>query len=128
MTEKQTSKTILVVEDEAALRGALGGKLMRAGFLVLEARNGEEGLEVAIQKHPDLILLDVMMPVMSGMAMLKQLREDGWGNSARVVMLTNLNDAEYVAGAMEQGSCDYFIKSDWKIEDLVIKVKEILAK
>lgn len=121
-------KTILIVEDEAALRRALSGKFKRAGFSVLEAGNGEEGLDIAIRKHPDIILLDVMMPVMSGMAMFKQLREDTWGKGARVIMLTNLNDPEYVAGAMEQGSYDYFIKSDWKIEDLVVKVNEILKK
>lgn len=126
MENKQ--KTILVVEDETALRGALSDKLKRAGFFVLEGRNGEEGLEVALREHPDLILLDVMMPVMSGMAMFKQLREDAWGKGARVVMLTNLNDMEYIAGAMEQGSYDYLIKSDWKIEDLVAKVREKLEK
>ncbi|MBU4142000.1 response regulator [Patescibacteria group bacterium] len=128
MDEQQKNKTILIVEDEAALRGALSDKFKRAGFSVLEARNGEEGLEVATREHPDLILLDVMMPVMSGMAMLKQLREDAWGKSARVIILTNLNDAEYVAEAMKQESYDYFIKSDWKIEDLVAKVREKLEK
>jgi two-component system, OmpR family, phosphate regulon response regulator PhoB len=126
MENKQ--KTILVVEDEAPLRNALGDKLKRAGFSVLEARNGEEGLDIATREQPDLILLDVMMPVMSGMAMLKQLREDEWGKNARVIMLTNLNDAEYVAGALDQGSCDYLIKSDWKIDDIVAKVKERLEK
>lgn len=126
MENKQ--KTILIVEDEAPLRGALSDKFKRAGFSVLEARNGEEGLEIATHEHPDIILLDVMMPVMSGMAMFKQLREDAWGKGARVIMLTNLNDAEYIAAAMEQGSYDYFIKSDWKIEDLVERVKEKLKK
>jgi len=125
---EDNQKTILVVEDEAPLRGALSDKLKRAGFFVLEARNGEEGLEVATREHPDLILLDVMMPVMSGMAMFKQLREDAWGKNAKVIMLTNLNDPENIAGAMEQGSYDYFIKSDWKIEDIVEKVKDNLKK
>lgn len=125
MEDKQ--KIILIVEDEAALRGALSDKFTRAGFAVLEAGNGEEGLEVAKREHPDIILLDVMMPIMSGMAMFKQLREDTWGKSAKVIMLTNLNDAENIAGAMEKGSYDYFIKSDWKIEDLVTKVKESLG-
>lgn len=126
MENKQ--KIILVVEDEAPLRNALGDKFEREGFSVLKARNGEEGLEIAMSKHPDLILLDVMMPVMSGMAMFKQLREDVWGKSVKVIMLTNLNDTENVASAMEQGSYDYFVKSDWKIEDVVAKVKERLEK
>lgn len=119
-------KKVLVVEDEAPLKKALNKKLTRAGFLVFEAGNGEEGLEVALREHPDLILLDVMMPVMSGMAMFKQLREDAWGKNAKVIMLTNLNDAENVAAAMGQGSYDYLIKSDWKIDDIVERVKEKL--
>lgn len=122
------SKTILIVEDETDLREALRDKFEREDFTVFEAGNGEEGLVVATREHPDLILLDVMMPVMSGMAMFKQLRQDAWGKSVKVIMLTNLNDAENIAGAMEQGSYDYFIKSDWKIEDLVEKVKEKLEK
>lgn len=126
MENKQ--KTILVVEDETPLRDALGDKLKRGGFSVLEAKNGKEGLEVALREHPDLILLDIVMPVMDGMAMFKKLREDIWGKSAKVIMLTNLNDAENVAGAMEKGSFDYFVKSDWKIEDVVAKAREILKK
>lgn len=120
-------KTILVVEDEAALQKALSKKLEHAGFIVLQAGNGEEGLEVALREHPDLVLLDVMMPVMSGMAMFKQLREDAWGKTAKVIMLTNLNDADNVAKAMGQGSYDYLIKSDWKIDDVVIRIKEKLG-
>lgn len=126
MLNEEIEKKVLVVEDEGPLRAALVGKLERAGFTVFEGRNGEEGLEVAMREHPDLILLDVMMPVMSGMAMFKQLREDAWGKNARVIMLTNLNDAENIAGALEQGSYDYLIKSDWKIEDVVEKVREKL--
>lgn len=123
---EETQKTVLIVEDEAPLRGALSIKCKKVGLKVLEAGNGEEGLDVAFREHPDLVLLDIMMPVMGGMAMLKQLRADAWGKSVKVIMLTNLNDAEYIAGAMEQGSFDYFVKSDWKIDDLVEKVKERL--
>ncbi len=126
MENKQ--KIILVVEDETALRNALGDKLKHGGFSVLEAKNGKEGLEAALREHPDLILLDIVMPVMDGMAMFKKLREDVWGKNAKVIMLTNLNDAENVAEAMEQGSFNYFVKSDWKIEDVVAKVREKLEK
>lgn len=123
---ENNQKSVLVVEDEAPLLKALSGKLTRAGFLVFQAGNGEEGLEIATREHPDIILLDVMMPVMSGMAMFKQLREDAWGKTAKVIMLTNLNDAENIATAMEQGSFDYLIKSDWKIDDIVKRVEERL--
>lgn len=123
--DKQTSKkTILVVEDEISLRSALRDKLTREGFAILEAKNGEEGLGVSLREHPDLILLDIVMPVMDGMTMLKKLREDTWGKTAKVIILTNLSESVKVAEVMAQGSFDYLVKSDWKLEDVVKKVKE----
>lgn len=120
-------KTILIVEDEISLRDILCKKFIREGFIILEANNGKEGLEVALREHPDLILLDIMMPVMDGVTMLKKLSEDEWGKDVKVIMLTNLSDAEQVAEAMAHGSHDYLVKCDWKIEDMVKKVKEQLS-
>lgn len=93
---------------------------------MLEAKNGEEGLEVALREHPDLILLDIIMPVMDGMTMLARLREDLWGKDAKVIMLTNLSDNEKVAETIAHGTYDYLVKSDWKLEDVVKKVRERL--
>lgn len=123
----KANKKILIVEDELSLRGALRDKLIREGFNVLEAKNGEEGLRVALREHPDLILLDIIMPVMDGMTMLKRLREDVWGKEAKVVMLTNLSDNEKLAEAITHGSYEYLVKSDWKIENVVAKIKEKLG-
>jgi DNA-binding NarL/FixJ family response regulator len=67
------------------------------------------------------------MPKMDGMTMLKQLRLDGWGKLARVVILTNLSDNEKIADAMNSETFDYFVKSDTKIHELVKKIKEKLA-
>lgn len=119
---------ILIIEDESSLRNALRDKFTRDGFEVLEAKNGEEGLDVALREHPDLILLDIVMPKMDGMTMLTQLREDEWGKTARVITLTNLSDTEKVAEAIEHGSYEYLVKSDWKIEDVVATVRKKLGK
>ena len=119
-------KNILIVEDETPLRMALRDKLVREGFSVLEAKNGQEGLAVAVHVHPDLILLDIVMPVMDGMTMLKELRADHWGQNAKVIVLTNLSDNDKLADAMEQGSYDYLVKSNWTIESVVAKVKDRL--
>lgn len=120
-------KKILIVEDERALRKALSSKFTHEGFSMLEATNGEEGLAVALQEHPDLILLDVIMPVMDGMTMLKKLRGDNaWGKDAVVIMLTNLSESGMVADALAEGMHDYLVKSNWKLEDVVKKVKEKL--
>jgi len=122
----QANKKILIVEDELSLRNALRDKLTREEFAVLEAKNGEEGLEVALREHPDLILLDIIMPVMDGITVLKKLREDEWGKDAKVVLLTNLSDNEKIAEAIMHGTYDYLVKSDWKIKDVVAKVRERL--
>lgn len=122
-------KKILIVEDEMPLRDALRDKLAREGFAALEAKNGEEGLEIALRDHPDLILLDIIMPRMDGMTMLKELRKDIiWGAKAKVIILTNLSEIVKVSEAIAQESFNYLVKSDWKIEDVVIKVKDALKE
>ncbi len=129
MIEKSDKQqTILIIEDEVSLRNALRDKFTREGFRIIEAKNGEEGLETALREHPALILLDIVMPKMDGMTMLSKLREDTWGKDAKVIMLTNLSDSEKIAESGEKGVYDYLVKSDWKIEDLVHKVKERLGQ
>lgn len=118
------NKKILIVEDEAPLRNAVSDILTFEGFTVFQAKNGQEGLDISLKEHPDLILLDLMMPIMDGLTMLEKLRQDQeWGASAAVILLTNINDPEKVAQATEAGSYDFLVKSDWNIEDVVKKIK-----
>lgn len=122
----EEKKRILIVEDEELLMKALVIKLNHEGFETLTALNGEEGLQVAFSEHPDLILLDIIMPKMDGLTMLKKLREDSWGKDASVVILTNLSDAESVMIAVQNHAYDFLVKSEWEIDDLAKKVKEKL--
>lgn len=117
-------KKILIVEDEKSLREALSTRLSAEKFQILEAVNGEEGLAMALREHPDLILLDLMMPVMDGVAMAKSLKKDEWGKTVKIIILTNLSDNFKVQEALKEGVYDYLIKTDWKLEDIVKKVKE----
>lgn len=123
----EINKKILVTEDEAPLRNAVSDILTFEGFTVFQAKNGQEGLEIAVKEHPDLILLDLIMPVMDGLTMLQRLREDEWGKTANVILLTNINDPEKVAAATEAGTFDFLVKSDWNIEDVVSKIKTKLG-
>ena len=91
-------------------------------------QNGEEGLKAVFQERPDLILLDIVMPKMDGLTMLKELRKDGWGKTAKVIILTNLSDNQKVADAMENDTYEYIVKTDWKISDIIAKVKEKLER
>jgi DNA-binding response OmpR family regulator len=86
------NKKILIVEDEASLLKAFVQKFKDESFLTLEARDGIKGLEIALKEHPDLILIDIIMPKLDGIGMLKKIREDAWGKNVKVIMLTNLSD------------------------------------
>jgi len=120
-------KILLLVEDDPALAQPLSGQLEKEGFQVLKAQNGEEGLESAKQHHPDLILLDIVMPKMNGLTMLEKLREDEWGKGAQVIMLTNFSDLGNVSQALRNDVTDYIVKSDWSLDQVISKVKVKLA-
>lgn len=124
--EKTKKSILLVVEDDLALMKALVGKFSREGFEILEAKNGKEGLDMALKNKPALILLDIVMPVMDGITMLKNLREDEKGKDIPVIILTNLADAEYNPGLVGKDVLDYLVKTDWTLEDIVKKVEERL--
>ena len=126
MPKAKAKNKILIVEDDLDLLEALKNKFIAEKFEVLEAMNGEVGLEAAFRRHPNLILLDIVMPVMDGMTMLKKLRQDSWGKNVFVILLTNLSDESKVAEAMQHGAFDYLVKADWKIDDVVKKVRERL--
>lgn len=120
-------RTVLIVEDEAAQRNALTHTLVEAGFDVLHEKNGADGLATARTKHPDLIIVDIIMPKMNGLDMVKAIRADQWGKRVPIIILTNLSKMEELQQAMESGVYDYFIKTDTKLEDIVAKVTHILG-
>ncbi len=91
---KYMSAKIAVIEDDVDIQMMYQFKLQRAGFTVMTANDGLRGLELAESFLPDLILLDLMMPIMTGTEMLIRLRAAEWGSSMRVVVLTNLSKDE----------------------------------
>lgn len=121
MTNK--NKVVLVIEDEEPLRRALKDILSFEGYQVIEAMNGIEGLEITLKEHPDLILLDIVMPRMDGLTMLNKLRTDEWGKTALVMILTNLSDNDEVVKVAAEEDIDYFVKTDIKINDVVAKIR-----
>ena len=127
MREGGREKTILIVDDDEAQICILHKRFGREGFDILVARDGVEGLEIALRRHPDLMLLDILMPRMDGISMLRRLREDAWGKNAIVVILTNLADPEKEAEACSCAAADYLIKTDWHIDALVRRVEAYLG-
>src|SRR5690348_10074943 len=105
----QAKKSVLIIEDEASMLTVLTDKLKELGFDTHQARNGEEGLSVALQVHPSIILLDVLMPKMDGITMMNKLREDEWGKSAPVIILTNVNpDSDKIIKSIVESQPAYY--------------------
>jgi CheY-like chemotaxis protein len=125
MDNKQ--KTILIVEDDQFLLEILRDVFSKAGFNVILSRNGEEGLKTVLEKNPDLILIDILMPKMDGITMLQKIRENPQGKNIPAIVLTNLNDNETINKALESGAYDFLVKSDWEPKDLVNRAKEKLG-
>src|SRR5687768_16482686 len=110
------TKSILIVEDEEPLLKALDDILTDEGFQTLKAVDGKEALKSALENKPNLILLDILLPKMDGMEVLKKLRQDKWGKHAEIILLTNLSDSQHIADALEYGVRTYLLKSEINID------------
>ena len=123
-------KIVLIIEDEAPMLAVLKDKLQESGFMTFQAKDGEEGLEVALTHKPDIILLDLLMPKMDGMTMLTKLREDSWGKKVPVIILTNVSpDTDTTLKAIIANQPAYYlVKSDVKLDTVTEKIKDIFSK
>lgn len=120
------TKKILLVEDDTALAGVYKSRLELEGFEVKEVNNGEEALTAAMSFKPDLILLDAMMPKISGFDVLDILRNTPETTNIRVIMLTALSQPKDKERAEQLGVDDYLVKSQVVISDVVARVKHHL--
>ena len=87
------------------------------------AENGQQGVEMAFKHHPELILLDIDMPLVNGHEAAKRIRQDAWGKDARIVFLTNHSDAQNVAHAIMQKPEDYIVKVNVPVQEVVNQVR-----
>jgi len=118
---------ILIVEDDALLLKMYSKMLADSSYEVKEAVNGKKGLEIALAEKPDLILLDIKMPVMNGMEMLKELRKDSWGKSVPVIILTNLEANDQITWDVSKTEPAYYLMKAGNRPDVVLeKIKEVL--
>lgn len=121
-------KKILVVEDEIAYSRLLHDQLTTVGYQVVLAEDGERGLSMVKSEKPDLVLLDIKLPKMDGMAMLDLLRKEPNGKTIKVIILTNLEpDDKIIREVTEDLPTYYCIKSDTKLDDLLEKIKSTLS-
>lgn len=120
-------KRILLVEDDTALAGVYKSRLELEGFDVREVNNGEEALAVALEYRPDLVLLDAMMPKISGFDVLDILRNTPEIGNIKVVMLTALSQPKDKERAETLGVDDYLVKSQVVIGDVVERIRHHLG-
>lgn len=121
-----TKKRILFIEDEEALRSAFREAFGRNGYIVQDAADGEEGLRMAQQELPDLILLDLILPKKSGFEVLKELRGNPATKRIPIIVLTNLEGSEDIERALDMGATTYLVKANYNLDDIVAKVALVL--
>lgn len=127
--ENLHKKLILIIEDEESMNQALSDMFVNSGYAVDRAKTGGEGLALALKDHPDLIILDILMPGMDGMTTINQLRQDEWGKSVPVIFLTNVDPEsnQMLKSIMESKPAYFLIKSNVSLDNVVEKATELLT-
>ncbi len=121
-------KKILIVEDEKMLVDMYTDKLEYEGFKVVSAKNGEEGVKMALKEKPDLIILDVLLPKKEGTEVLKEIRESGdWGKNIPIIMFSNLDSNDHILRVVKKYSPSYYlIKAHTNLNEMVEKINQLI--
>lgn len=117
-------KRILLIEDEELMVDLLQRKLSQEGYEVLIARNGEEGLKLAREQNPDLILLDIIMPKMGGFEVMERISKDNDLRKIPVIVISNSGQPVEIDKAQKLGARDWLIKTEFDPKEVVKKVKK----
>ncbi len=120
------SNKILIIEDDDFLRSLAVTKLEKEGLIVSMAADGQQGLAQAETTNPDLIILDLMLPVMSGFDVLKSLKASDATKNIKVIVFSNLGEESDIKTCLDLGANDYLVKANFTLDELVEKIKELL--
>ena len=120
------AKTILVIEDDKYMREILVEKLKKEGYEILEAVDGETGYKLTTNHHPDLVILDIILPVMNGFEYLEKIKNTD-AAKIPVLILSNLGQKEDIDKGLELGAKDYIVKAHFTPNDLIGKVKALVG-
>ncbi|HKZ34845.1 MAG TPA: response regulator [Patescibacteria group bacterium] len=121
-------KKILVVEDDFFIRDLYEKQLQLSGFLVVGASDGEQGVEKTKQEKPDLVLLDIMLPKMNGLDVLKNIKSNPEIKETRIILLTNLGQESVIKEGFALGAEGYLVKSAYTPSQVVEEVKNLLGQ
>lgn len=123
----ENQKRILIIEDDSLLIETMKAEFAKHNFVVDVALDGESGLSKVFSMKPHLIVLDIVVPKINGVELLKKLQDDPWGKTVPVIVLTNMDDSTNMAQVLELGNYDYLIKSEWSLNDLIGKINQKLG-
>jgi DNA-binding response OmpR family regulator len=121
-----TQKSVLIVEDDRFLSSLIRARLEKEGYAITQAFDGEEALGVLKQAQPNLVVLDLIMPRVSGFEVLEAISVNPLVNQIPVIILSNLAQESDVLKAKQLGATEYFVKIKVSIDDLVNKIKSVL--
>lgn len=127
-SNNEGKKKIMIVEDDSFVMDIYRTKLTEAGFDVIEATNGMEAMKKIENHKPDLMLLDIVMPYMDGLEVLKKVKEDGRFKEVPIILLTNLSQKEDITKGLGLGASDYLIKSHFTPSEVLEKIKICFEK
>lgn len=119
---------ILIAEDDRFISNAYRVKLEKEGFEVKIAVNGEEALNMMSERIPDMAIIDLMMPIVDGFALLERMKKDERFKNIKVIIVSSLSQKEDLDRGMALGANDYIIKSEISIDDFVAKIRSLLQK
>jgi DNA-binding response OmpR family regulator len=128
MEQENNKYTIMIIEDDVFVMDIYQTKLSQEGFQLISAVNGVEAVKKLETETPDLILLDIIMPLMGGLETLAEIKKNERVNKVPIIMLTNLSQKEEVNTAMGLGANDFLIKSHFTPSEVLEKIKKILEK
>ena len=126
MAEEVKKSKILLIEDDAFMSDLLTTALMHAGFDVENAKTGGDGVRLFQEWHPDLILLDLILPDQNGFEALRQIRRMSGGPETKVIVLSNLSKETQGEEAARLGALDYLVKSNFALDEIIAKIRSTL--
>jgi len=121
-----TNKTLLIIEDEEALQSAFKKSFELKGFKVLTANNGVDGLELIKDVRPDIVILDLLMPQMTGEEVLEEMNKEGLTDTVPVIVVSNKSDGASLYRCKKLGAREYLIKVNVNLDDILKVIDKAL--
>ena len=119
-------KKILVIEDDVFLRRIISRKLLKEGYSVIEAIDGEKGLKTVKEEKPDLVLLDLVLPEMDGFEVLGKIKKDPVVSEIPVIVLSNLGEKNDIERGLKAGAADYLVKAHFTPGEIINRIEAVL--